>query len=334
MKILSNSFNQVVFICCLLFFISCNLKKKDQNLVLDANNQGQIESVFNADSAYAFIGQQVAFGPRVPNSEAHKKCGIFLIDKMQQFCDTVFIQNVLLKAYNNEKLQAKNIIGVFNPEIRKRILLFAHWDSRPYSDQDIDERNYNKPIDGADDGASGVGVLLEVARQIKLKDINIGIDVIFFDAEDYGVPNFIESKLADTYCLGSQYWSQNPHVANYKAEFGILLDMVGSENAKFYKELYSVQNASNIVDLVWNTAQNKGFDKYFINENIGAITDDHLYVMKGRNIPCIDIISCDPTTHHGFGFYWHTQQDNMNNISNETLNAVGQVIMEIIYTIE
>lgn len=253
---------------------------------------------------------------------------------MQQFCDTVFIQNVLLKAYNNEKLQAKNIIGVFNPEIRKRILLFAHWDSRPYSDQDIDERNYNKPIDGADDGASGVGVLLEVARQIKLKDINIGIDIIFFDAEDYGVPNFIESKLADTYCLGSQYWSQNPHVANYKAEFGILLDMVGSENAKFYKELYSVQNASNIVDLVWNTAQNKGFDKYFINENIGAITDDHLYVMKGRNIPCIDIISCDPTTHHGFGFYWHTQQDNMNNISNETLNAVGQVIMEIIYTIE
>lgn len=253
---------------------------------------------------------------------------------MQQFCDTVFIQNVLLKAYNNEKLQAKNIIGVFNPEIRKRILLFAHWDSRPYSDQDIDERNYNKPIDGADDGASGVGVLLEVARQIKLKGINIGLDIIFFDAEDYGVPNFIESKLADTYCLGSQYWSQNPHVANYKAEFGILLDMVGSENAKFYKELYSVQNASNIVDLVWNTAQNKGFDKYFINENIGAITDDHLYVMKGRNIPCIDIISCDPTTHHGFGFYWHTQQDNMNNISNETLNAVGQVIMEIIYTIE
>lgn len=334
MKILSNSFNQVIFICCLLFLISCNLKKKDQNLVLDANNQRQIESVFNADSAYAFIGQQVAFGPRVPNSEAHEKCGIFLIDKMQQFCDTVFIQNVLLKAYNNEKLQAKNIIGVFNPEIRKRILLFAHWDSRPYSDQDIDERNYNKPIDGADDGASGVGVLLEVARQIKLKDINIGIDIIFFDAEDYGVPNFIESKLADTYCLGSQYWSQNPHVANYKAEFGILLDMVGSENAKFYKELYSVQNASNIVDLVWNTAQNKGFDKYFINENIGAITDDHLYVMKGRNIPCIDIISCDPTTHHGFGFYWHTQQDNMNNISNETLNAVGQVIMEIIYTIE
>lgn len=334
MKILSNSFNQVIFICCLLFLISCNLKKKDQNLVLDANNQGQIESVFNADSAYAFIGHQVTYGPRVPNTEAHKKCGQFLTDRMKQFCDTVYVQDVQLKSYNNERLQAKNIIGVFNPEKRKRILLFAHWDSRPYSDQDIDERNYNKPIDGADDGASGVGVLLEVARQIKLKDINIGIDIIFFDAEDYGVPNFIESKLADTYCLGSQYWSQNPHVANYKAEFGILLDMVGSKNAKFYKELYSVQNASNIVDLVWNTAQNKGFDKYFINENIGAITDDHLYVMKGRNIPCIDIISCDPTTHHGFGFYWHTQQDNMNNISNETLNAVGQVIMEIIYTIE
>lgn len=334
MKILSNSFNKIAYICCVLFLVSCNFKKKSQELVSDTNNQGQIESVFNADSAYAFIGKQVAFGPRVPNSEAHKKCGIFLTDKMKQFCDTVFIQNVLLKAYNNEKLQAKNIIGVFNPEIRKRILLFAHWDSRPYSDHDIDERNYNKPIDGADDGASGVGVLLEVARQIKLKDINIGIDIIFFDAEDYGVPNFIESKLADTYCLGSQYWSQNPHVANYKAEFGILLDMVGSKNAKFYKELYSVQNARNIVDLVWNTAQNKGYEKYFINENIGAITDDHLYVMKGRKIPCIDIINCDRTTPHGFGFYWHTQQDNMNNISHETLNVVGQVIMGIICAIE
>lgn len=334
MKILSNSFNKIAYICCVLFLVSCNFKKKSQELVSDANNQEQIESVFNADSAYAFIGQQVAFGPRVPNSEAHKKCGIFLTDKMQQFCDTVYIQNILLKAYNNEKLQAKNIIGVFNPEIRKRILLFAHWDSRPYSDHDIDERNYNKPIDGADDGASGVGVLLEVARQIKLKDINIGIDIIFFDAEDYGVPNFIESKLADTYCLGSQYWSQNPHVNNYKAEFGILLDMVGSKNAKFYKELYSVQNARNIVDLVWNTAQNKGYEKYFINENIGAITDDHLYVMKGRNIPCIDIINCDQTTPHGFGFYWHTQQDNMNNISHETLNIVGQVIMGIINEIE
>lgn len=334
MKILYNSFNKIAYICCVLFLVSCNFKKKSQELVSDASNQEQIESVFNADSAYAFIGQQVAFGPRVPNSEAHKKCGIFLTDKMQQFCDTVYIQNILLKAYNNEKLQAKNIIGVFNPEIRKRILLFAHWDSRPYSDHDIDERNYNKPIDGADDGASGVGVLLEVARQIKLKDINIGIDIIFFDAEDYGVPNFIESKLADTYCLGSQYWSQNPHVNNYKAEFGILLDMVGSKNAKFYKELYSVQNAGNIVDLVWNTAQNKGYEKYFINENIGAITDDHLYVMKGRNIPCIDIINCDRTTPHGFGFYWHTQQDNMNNISHETLNIVGQVIMGIINEIE
>lgn len=333
MKIRKNSFYKVVFICCLLFLFGCNLKKRNQILVLETKNQEQVQNVFNADSAYAFIGQQVAFGPRVPNTEAHKKCGLFLTEKMKQFCDTVYIQDIQLKAYNNEMLQAKNIIGVFNPEKKRRILLFAHWDSRPYSDQDMDIRNYNKPIDGADDGASGVGVLLEIARQIKLKGINIGLDIIFFDAEDYGVPTFVESKLVDTYCLGSQHWSQSPHIINYKAEFGILLDMVGSKNAKFYQELYSIQNARNIVDLVWNTAKNKGFEKFFINENIGAITDDHLYVMKGRNIPCIDIINCDLTTPHGFGFYWHSQQDNMNNISHETLNVVGQVIMEVIQTI-
>lgn len=325
--------NKLILSAFFFLFVCCQQKTKNENSIIVTSKQTTSEQMsFNNDSAYAFIGHQVSFGARVPNTEAHMKCAQFLIDKMEQFCDTVYIQNIQLMAYNNEKLQAKNIIGVFNSEKRKRVLLFAHWDSRPYSDQDIDERNYYRPIDGADDGASGVGVLLEVARQIKLKGINIGVDIIFFDAEDYGFPNFMEGKQMDTYCLGSQYWASNPHVPNYKAEFGILLDMVGSKGAKFYKELHSIRNAKSVVDLVWSTAQNKGFDEFFLNEYVGAITDDHIYVTKGRGIPCIDIINCDPTTSHGFGFYWHTQQDNMNIISHETLNAIGRTIMDVIYS--
>ncbi|MDR2232693.1 MAG: M28 family peptidase [Tannerella sp.] len=286
---------------------------------------------FDPDSAYHFVERQVQFGPRVPNTEAHKACAQYLVSELERFGAKTYVQEAELTAYNGDRLQACNIIGVFNPEQTKRVLLFAHWDSRPYSDQDADENNYRKPIDGADDGASGVGVLLEIARQIGIHGIDIGVDIIFFDAEDYGVPSFINSNMPDSWCLGSQFWAKNPHVPNYRAEYGILLDMVGSKGATFYRENYSVQYAAPYVERVWNAARDLGYGKFFINADGGGVTDDHVYVHRGRGIPSIDIINYDRDSSHSFGSYWHTQQDTMDNIDRETLKAVGQTILEVIY---
>lgn len=285
---------------------------------------------FNQDSAYAYVEKQVAFGPRVPNSNAHKACSKYLKNELERFGAKTYVQEAILTAYNGDKLEANNIIGVYNPEHKKRVLLFAHWDSRPYSDQDEEKYHYT-PIDGADDGASGVGVLLEIARQIGLKGIDIGIDLIFFDAEDYGTPAFIKEHKQDTWCLGTQFWAKNPHVPGYKADFGILLDMVGSQDATFYKEATSIKYAAPILEKVWSTARNLGYGKYFINTNWGGVTDDHQYVNTGRNIPSIDIINLKPDTPHGFGIYWHTQNDTMDNIDHQTLKAVGQTVLEVIY---
>ena len=289
---------------------------------------------FNADSAYAFIDRQVAFGYRVPNMPGHKACGDYLAAELKRFGAQVYEQEMTLTAYDGTKLDCRNIIGSFNPEQEKRILLFAHWDTRPYSDEDPNPANHRKPIDGADDGASGVGVLLEIARQIGMKTPNIGIDIAFFDAEDYGVPEFAKEQYgntSDTWCLGSRFWGRNPHKPGYKAQFGILLDMVGARDAVFYKEYISMRYAARYVDEVWEKARNLGYGKYFINANGGAITDDHEAVIEETGIPCLDIINYDPNTEEGFRVHWHTQNDNMNVIDRDVLKAVGQTVIEIIY---
>lgn len=289
---------------------------------------------FNADSAYAYIDRQVAFGYRVPNMPGHKACGDYLAAELKRFGAQVYEQEMTLTAYDGTKLDCRNIIGSFNPEQEKRILLFAHWDTRPYSDEDPNPANHRKPIDGADDGASGVGVLLEIARQIGMKTPNIGIDIAFFDAEDYGVPEFAKEQYgntSDTWCLGSRFWGRNPHKPGYKAQFGILLDMVGARDAVFYKEYISMRYAARYVDEVWEKARNLGYGKYFINANGGAITDDHEAVIEETGIPCLDIINYDPNTEEGFRTHWHTQNDNMNVIDRDVLKAVGQTVIEIIY---
>ena len=286
---------------------------------------------FEADSAYTYVANQVAFGPRVPNSKAHKQCGDYLAAELTRFGAQLYVQEANLKAYDGTLLEARNLIGSYNPELSKRVLLFAHWDSRPYSDHDPDPANLRKPLDGADDGASGVGVLLEIARQLGQQAPNIGVDILFCDAEDYGTPEFVDDYQPDTWCLGSQFWAKNPHVKNYKAEFGILLDMVGGKGATFFREFQSMRSAAPIVQMVWSKARDLGYGKYFINADGGAITDDHQYVISGRGIPSIDIINYDPDTETGFASYWHTQKDNMDNIDRETLKAVGQTVLEVIY---
>jgi len=286
---------------------------------------------FNADSAYAYVARQVSFGPRVPNTDAHINCGLWLMETMQGFADTVYIQQTRVRAYNGNVLNIKNIIGVFQPELPNRILLCAHWDSRPYADWDPDPAKHHVAIDGANDGASGVGVLMEVARQLSQHQPDTGVDIIFFDAEDYGRHIASQGADQDTWGLGSQYWARNPHRPDYTASFGILLDMVGAANATFLQEGYSMLYAPNIVRRVWDIAHKLGYNDYFIKQTGSYIVDDHYYINTIINIPTINIIHLDASTPHGFFPHWHTTGDNMDIIDKQTLAVAGQTLMALLF---
>lgn len=280
--------------------------------------------LFNADSAYQYIQKQVDFGPRVPGTPEHKACADWLESTLKSFADEVIVQKASAKAANGDKLPIYNIIASFKPQKTDRILLCAHWDTRHVADEDADASRQNEPILGANDGGSGVGVLLEIARQLKANPINVGIDIILFDTEDYG-----ESSVDDSYCLGSQYWGANLHKPNYTARYGILLDMVGANGATFMKERTSTAYAPLVVENVWKTAAELGYGSYFLNRStLGGLTDDHLYINQLTGIPTIDIIHY---TDQGFGHFWHTHKDNMKVISKSTLKAVGRTVMTVIY---
>lgn len=320
-----------IYIFILFIFILSGCKQATQSGKQKVAEQIQVPA-FVADSAYQYIQTQVDFGPRVPNTEAHLQCAAYLSAKLKSFGAEVTEQKAELKAFNGTVLNAVNVIGSFQPEKQKRILLFAHWDSRPWSDHDPDPANYNTPVLGANDGASGVGVLLEIARQLGQTAPEVGVDIIFFDAEDYGAPETFTGNSEDSWCLGSQYWARNPHKSGYKADYGILLDMVGAPGATFYKEQISMHYAAHIVKKVWDKAQKLGFSQYFINEELGAITDDHLYINRIAGIPSIDIIQYDKYSSKGFGHYWHTINDTMENIDKGTLHAVGTTVMHVVYS--
>lgn len=285
---------------------------------------------FNEDSALAFVEKQISFGPRVPNTIEHEQAAEYLENVLTGYADTVIVQRADVKAFDGTILKASNIIGSFNPAATQRILLAAHWDTRPFADQD-DER-VKEPILGANDGASGVAVLIEIARQLHIMPPSIGVDIILFDAEDYGQPAFSDLPyVPDSYCLGSQYWAKNLHVPNYSAEFGILLDMVGAPNAVFTHEGTSVNYANEYLHEVWSIAHALGYNSYFSYLQTPAITDDHLYVNAIAKIPMIDIIQYDGSTNSGFGWYWHTHEDNMDAIDKNTLKAVGQTVLQTLY---
>jgi len=286
---------------------------------------------FNADSAYDYVAKQVSFGPRVPNMAGHKACGEWIIATLKSFGAKVYEQDFVATAYTGTKLQSKNIIGSFNPENKQRILLCAHWDTRHIADSETDKALYNKPILGADDAGSGVGILLEIARILGQDTLGLGIDLVFFDAEDHGAPKDKSDGTGMSWCLGSQHWSANPHVGGYKAEFGILLDMVGSKSPRFTKEGTSMRYAPALMNKVWNMAATLGYGSFFDPTITGELTDDHLFVNRIAGIPTIDIINKDMTTVSKFGKHWHTQGDNMDVIGKGTLKAVGQVVLNVIY---
>ena len=320
-----------IILSVLIFLVGFSCKKAGQESVRQESIQVFVP-VFNADSAYQYTADQIAFGPRVPNTQAHNDCGNYLTKQLREFGAEVIEQETTLYLQNRTPIQIKNIIGSFMPEKKQRILLFAHWDTRPYADQDPDPKNWNTPIDGANDGAGSCAVLLEIARQIGMNSPELGIDIIFFDAEDWGEPAFPDkTKNYGNWCMGSEYWSKHPHIPGYTARYGILLDMVSAPGAIFYKEHYSAQSASFVLRKVWETGQGLGYANYFQNQAIGAIEDDHIQVIRNRKIPSIDIIHLDPTSNHGFGWYWHTLEDNLSNVSKETMQACGQTVLTVIY---
>ena len=316
----------------LLSITSCDNKQNSKPASQPAPQVKQVViPKFNADSAYNYVKKQLDFGPRVPESPAHAQCADWFVDFFNDKADTVYVQNFRTRLYDGKGIDGKNIIAAFNPEAKKRILLAAHWDSRPFADHDPDENNWNTPIDGANDGASGVGVLMEIARVLKDNPLNIGVDIILFDLEDYGAPYFLNLMTNNDWALGSQYWAKNPHIYNYRAYFGILLDMVGAPNPKFPKEYYSQQFAPALSNDIWRVARELGYDEYFSNELGHPINDDHIYVNAIAKIPMIDIIHLEDNSESSFYPYWHTVKDNIEQIDPKTLGMVGDVVVNVLY---
>ncbi len=294
---------------------------------------------FNADTAFYFVGKQVSFGPRVPGSAAHKKCAAWLVSEFERFGMEVIEQSFVAKTYFGPR-DAVNIIAQYHPERTNRVLLCAHWDSRHIADKDT--KDTDKPILGADDGGSGVAVLLEIARMLQQNPIeNIGVDFVLFDAEDLGddrseagqsvMTQASSDQKTLTWCLGSQHWARNPHRPGYTAQFGILLDMVGARGALFPREGYSAMNAPGLQNRIWQIAQELGYGGFFVDRSGGYITDDHVFVMRGLRIPVVNIISIPNPPPAAFGAHHHTHQDNLEIIDRGVLGMVGHVVTTVVY---
>lgn len=324
-----------------LFFSACQSDSKSDAATETVTTAPKKYNVpkFERDSAYQFVAKQVSFGPRVPNTDAHKACKNWLVDKLESYGAAVIEQDFVAEAYTGTQLNSTNIIAQYNPGVKNRIVLAAHWDSRHIADSPLSTEKRDEPILGADDGASGVGVLLEVARQLNENPIEgMGVDIVLFDAEDHGESKdeYASQQEAEqstfSWGLGSQHWAKNLHVSGYQPKYGILLDMVGTRNAYFPKEQYSRQFAPQLVDKVWKLAGNMGYGNYFPNVEGGGVTDDHFFVATFARIPMIDIINLPPNSENkGFGSHWHTQNDNLDVIDKRTLRAVGQVVLAVVY---
>ena len=311
-----------------LLVLSCSSAKKNAAGSHTIDEEETAEAItFDADSAYNFVQSQCNFGPRVPNSDAHRRCGDFLVAKLKGYGAEVIEQHCALTAFDGTHLNARNIIAEFYPDSAKRILLLAHWDCRPWADNDPNPDKRKMPVPGANDGASGVGVLLELARLLSSNNPGCGIDILLVDAEDWGNHN---SDDESSWALGTQHWVKHPHRDGYRPAFGILLDMVGASGACFAREFYSQHYAPSIVNAVWTTAIKSGYGTYFKMTDGGGVTDDHVFINRA-GIPCIDIIDYRTDGDSGFFDRWHTSADDMSCIDVSTLKAVGQTLTNFIF---
>lgn len=323
----------LIYLLASMLAVSACKTKQSQNDSTAQQTTLAPAPAFNADSAYNFVEKQVAFGPRVPNTPAHQQAGDYMIAKLKEYGWEVSVQAFIATTYDGKKLNARNIIGSYNPQAAKRILLASHWDSRPGADENAATKT--KPVPGANDGASGVGVLLELARTIRQSHNKpaVGIDIIFFDAEDWGNSEKANDDFGG-FCLGSRHWAANLHKPGYSAYYGILLDMVGAKGATFLKEGTSMQYAPSVVNNVWQLASKLGYSQNFIDQLGPTLTDDHVPVNTIAKIPMIDIIHLNMGGDRTFFEDWHTVEDDMRNIDRSTLKAVGQTLVQALYNEE
>lgn len=296
---------------------------------------------FNADSAYAFTKAQCDFGPRDMNSKGHQQCLEWIVAKFTQYGCKVTRQEADIKGWDGTTLHSTNIIAQYNPSATTRLLVCAHWDSRPWADNDPDSTKWHTPILAANDAASGVAVMLELARLLNTDKasktkIDLGVDFVCFDAEDWGAPQWSDYQDdGSSWALGAQHWSANLVPEGYAPRYGILLDMVGGQGARFYQEMMSKQFAPDIVRKVWRAARQAGYGTSFPKQDGGMITDDHIPVNEVAKIPCVDVIAYYPECQQSsFGPTWHTVADDMDHIDKNTLKAVGQTMVQVIYTEE
>ncbi|WP_235297778.1 M28 family peptidase [Portibacter marinus] len=308
--------------------ISCNSDSGQDTQAEPVNRPRATVPTFNVDSSYSYLEKQLDFGFRVPGTESHQATKDWLVEKLESYGLKVMVQNFTATIYTGEKMPGYNIIAQHNPEMDRRVAIAAHWDTRFIADKDPVEENQDDPIMGADDGASGVAAILEIARQVTQNPIDMGVDFILFDVEDQGNMN----GETDTWALGSQYWAKNLVPKNYDADFGILLDMIAAKGARFGKEGYSMNYAPEVMNKVWKLAQNMGYSDLFQDYRTGGIADDHLY-MNQAGIPTIDIISIPRPDNResSFGTYHHTLDDDIDIIEPRNLKVVGQVVLAVLY---
>jgi glutaminyl-peptide cyclotransferase len=274
---------------------------------------------FDGDSAFAHVLTQVGFGPRIPGTEGHAAQARWMVELLQAWADTVVTQEFTWTTSGGETLELVNVMGRFLPDREHRILLLAHWDTRPKADQAATPEEREMPVPGANDGASGVAVLLELARMMSRQEPATGIDVLFVDGEDYGPGT-------EDMFLGARYFAENP-VEGPRQRFGVLLDMVGDADPTFPIEGYSAQRAPQVARRVWDLAARLGYSRWFPMETGGFVNDDHI-PLNDAGIPTIDIIDMNYSRPGG---YWHTPDDTPENLSPMTLRMVGEVVAELVY---
>jgi Peptidase family M28 len=284
--------------------------------LLAACSSGSAVSQFDGQVALSYVETQLAFGPRVPNTEGHRRTGDWIVERLRATADSVEVQPFTHVTVDGDTLQLRNIIGHFLPEATERILYLAHWDTRPFADRSPNLGQRSLPVPGANDGASGVAILLGVADELAVTPPAFGVDLLFVDGEDYG--DFTEDK---DVLLGTRYFVE--HLPEgYHPLFAVLFDMVGDRDLRIPKEWNSVNRAPEVVDRVWRRADELGYSRVFRPDVGGAVTDDHIPLLDA-GIHAIDIIDFDFPYHH-------TTEDTFDKVSAESLEIVGNVAVSLV----